>query len=117
MPEKNLQVLLAARPKTSVSESDFRIVETPLPAVGDGQVMVKSLYLSLDPYMRGRMNDARSYAAKVEIGQVMTGEVVGEVVQSKNAKFKAGDSVAGRVGWQHYALSDGSDLRKIDPEA
>ena len=115
MPAKNMQVLLASRPAGWVKESDFRIVETPIPAAGAGQVLVKNLYLSLDPYMRGRMNDTRSYAAKVEIGQVMTGETVGEVVESQNPKFKAGDTVAGRVGWQHYALSDGSELRKVDP--
>lgn len=117
MPEKNLQVLLASRPTGWPSESNFRIVETPIPPVGEGQVLVKNLYLSLDPYMRGRMNDTRSYAAKVEIGEVMTGETVGEVIQSRNPKFQVGDSIAGRVGWQQYALSDGSDLRKIDPKA
>jgi NADPH-dependent curcumin reductase len=115
MPEKNLQILLASRPTGWVSESNFRSVETPIPVVGDGQVLVKSLFLSLDPYMRGRMNDARSYAARVGIGEVMTGDVVGEVVESKNPKFKIGESVAGRIGWQQYALSDGSDLYKIVP--
>jgi NADPH-dependent curcumin reductase CurA len=117
MSEKNLQVLLASRPSGWVSESNFRIAETPIPAVGSGQVLVKTRFLSLDPYMRGRMNDMRSYAAKVEIGQVMTGEAVGEVVQSKNPQFKAGDTVLHRAGWQQYGLSDGSDLRKVDPKA
>ncbi|HEV8029265.1 MAG TPA: NADP-dependent oxidoreductase [Stellaceae bacterium] len=117
MPKTNLQVLLASRPTGWASESNFRIAETPIPAVGDGQVLVKSHYLSLDPYMRGRMNDSRSYAAKVEIGQVMGGEAVGEVVQSKNPQFKPGDTVLNRAGWQQYGLSDGSDLRKVDPKA
>ena len=117
MAGKNMQVLLASRPVGWVKESDFRVVETDIPSPGDGQVLVKNLYLSLDPYMRGRMNDARSYAAKVEIGQVMTGETVGEVIESRNPKFRAGDTVAGRVGWQSFALSDGSDLRKVDPKA
>ncbi|HYM03086.1 MAG TPA: NADP-dependent oxidoreductase, partial [Stellaceae bacterium] len=112
----NMQVLLANRPTGWVKESDFRIVETPIPAPGDGQVLVKNHYLSLDPYMRGRMNDTKSYAAKVELGQVMTGETVGEVVTSKNPKFAVGDTVVGRVGWQQFALSDGSDLRKVDPK-
>ena len=116
MAGKNMQVLLASRPAGWVKESDFRIVETEIPTPGDGQVLVKNLYLSLDPYMRGRMNDQRSYAAKVEIGQVMTGETVGEVVESRNPKYRAGDIVAGRVGWQNYALSDGSELRKLDPK-
>ncbi len=112
----NKQVLLANRPTGWVKESDFRIVETPLPAPGEGQVLIKNSYLSLDPYMRGRMNDARSYAAKAELGEVMTGETVGEVIESRSAKFAKGDWVAGRVGWQQYAVSDGSNLRKIDTE-
>jgi NADPH-dependent curcumin reductase CurA len=110
----NKQVLLASRPTGWVKESDFRIVETPVPTPGEGQVLVKNGWLSLDPYMRGRMNDARSYAAKVEIGEVMTGETVGEVIESRNPKFAKGEWVAGRVGWQQYAASDGSNLRKVD---
>jgi len=113
----NKQVLLANRPTGWVKESDFRIVETPIPVAGDGQVLIRNQYLSLDPYMRGRMNDARSYAAKVELGEVMTGETVGEVIESRNAKFAKGEAVAGRVGWQQYAVSDGGNLRKIDPKA
>jgi NADPH-dependent curcumin reductase len=112
----NKQVLLANRPTGWVKESDFRIVETPVPAPGEGHVLVKNSYLSLDPYMRGRMNDARSYAAKAELGEVMTGETVGEVIESRSAKFAKGDWVAGRVGWQQYAISDGSNLRKIDTQ-
>ncbi|HEV2548355.1 MAG TPA: NADP-dependent oxidoreductase [Stellaceae bacterium] len=115
MSGKNLQVVLANRPAGWVKESDFRLVEGPVPTPGEGQVLVKNRFLSLDPYMRGRMNDVRSYAAKVELGDVMTGETVGEIVQSKHPQFKAGDIVAGRVGWQLYALSDGKDLRKLDP--
>ncbi len=114
MARKNLQVLLANRPAGWVKESDFRIVETDIPAPADGQVLIRNHYLSLDPYMRGRMNDQRSYAAKVELGEVMTGETAGEVVESRNPRFQRGDTVAGRVGWQQYALSDGSDLRKVD---
>ncbi len=115
MAGRNLQVLLASRPQGWVKESDFRIVEAAIPSPGEGQVLIRNLYLSLDPYMRGRMNDTRSYAAKVELGEVMTGEAVGEVVDSKNAKFAKGDTVAARTGWQQYALSDGRDLRKVDP--
>jgi NADPH-dependent curcumin reductase CurA len=115
MVAKNLQVLLANRPVGWVKESDFRIVETDIPTPGEGQVLIKNLYLSLDPYMRGRMNDARSYAAKVELGQVMTGGTVGEVIDSKNPKFRPGESVAAGTGWQRYGLSDGNDLRKVDP--
>ncbi len=116
MTGKNQQVLLANRPAGWVKESDFRSVETPMPAAGEGKVLVKNLFLSLDPYMRGRMNDARSYAAKVELGGVMVGETVAEVVESGNPKFKPGDVVSSRSGWQQYGISDGSDLRKLDPD-
>src|ERR1700724_1809410 len=112
----NKQVLLASRPDGWVKESDFRIAETPVPVPGDGQVLLKNIYLSLDPYMRGRMNESRSYAASVQLGGVMTGETIAEVVESKNPKFKAGDTVAAYVGWQQYALSDGSGLRPVDPK-
>src|SRR5437016_10476794 len=96
----NKQVLLASRPSGWVTESNFRIVETPLPTPGDGQVLLKNIYLSLDPYMRGRMNETRSYAKSVELGQVMTGETIAEVLESKNPKFKTGDTLAAYVGWQ-----------------
>ena len=111
----NKQVLLASHPTGWVKESDFRIVETPVPTPKDGQVLVRNRFLSLDPYMRGRMNEGRSYAAKAEIGQVMTGEGVGEVIESKNPRFSAGDTVTAHAGWQQYAVSDGSNLRKVDP--
>jgi NADPH-dependent curcumin reductase len=110
----NMQVLLASRPEGWVKPTDFRIVETPVPSPADGQVLLKNLYLSLDPYMRGRMNDARSYAPKVEIGGVMVGATVSEVVESRNPKFKVGDIVTAYAGWQQYAISDGKELRPID---
>src|SRR5690242_17847104 len=99
---KNMQVTLASRPTGWVKESDFRMVEGEIPTLGEGQVLVKNLYLSLDPYMRGRMNDMRSYAPSVEIGQVMVGATAGEVVESSNPKFKRGDAVIGYFGWQQY---------------
>ena len=114
MTEKNMQVLLAARPQGWVQESDFRIVESTVPDIGEGQVLVRNHYLSLDPYMRGRMNDAKSYAASVNLGDVMVGGTVGEVVQTKNPKFKAGDKVVGYLGWQLYGVSDGAMLQKVD---
>src|SRR5262245_42007825 len=108
-----MQVLLASRPQGWVKESDFRIVEAPIPQSKDGEVLVKHLYLSLDPYMRGRMNDAKSYAAGVGIGDVMVGEVVGEVIEARHPDYRVGDLVLGRLGWQLYATSNGQDLRKI----
>ncbi|HEV2991691.1 MAG TPA: NADP-dependent oxidoreductase [Candidatus Angelobacter sp.] len=110
----NKQVLLASRPTGWVEESNFRIAEVPVPKPGDGEVLLKAGYLSLDPYMRGRMNE-KSYAATVDIGGVMTGQVVGEVIESKNSKFKPGDTVTAYTGWQQYAISDGTGMRVVDP--
>jgi len=115
MSGKNLQVTLANRPTGWVKESDFKIVETALPKPGPGQMLVQNLFLSLDPYMRGRMNDTKSYAAKVEIGQVMVGGTVGKVVESNNPKFKPGDHVVAMLGWQQFGLSDGTGVNKVDP--
>jgi len=116
MTTMNKQVLLAGRPQGWVQETDFKIVETPIPAPKDGQVLVKNHYMSLDPYMRGRMNDTKSYATAVAIGEVMGGETVGEVVESKNPAFKPGDMVTAYVGWQQYGVSDGTRMRKVDPK-
>jgi hypothetical protein len=113
----NMQVLLAARPKGAVRETDFRIVNTETPAPKDGEMLVKIHYLSLDPYMRMRMEDVKSYAACVKLGELMVGGTVGEVVESKNPKFAAGDRVVGPFGWQQYAVSDGGGLRKVDARA
>ena len=111
----NRRILLAARPVGEPKETDFRLVEEPVPAPGPGQLLVRTLWLSLDPYMRGRMSDAKSYAAPVEIGQVMVGGAVSRVVASNHPGFAPGDIVEGRTGWQDYALSDGTGLRKVDP--
>jgi NADPH-dependent curcumin reductase CurA len=112
--QKNRRVLLASRPSGWVSEANFRIEEVPLRAPAEGEVLVKNLWLSLDPYMRGRMNEGKSYAAKQELGEVMIGGTVGEVVESKHPKFAKGDQVSGMLGWQQYGLSDGKGLNKVD---
>jgi NADPH-dependent curcumin reductase CurA len=114
-PQTHRRVVLVRRPPAEPALSDFRIEEAPVPLPGPGQVLVRVIYLSLDPYMRGRMRDAASYAPPVAIGEVMTGGTVGEVVQSNHAGFKVGDIVEERLGWQEYALSNGAALRKIDP--
>ncbi len=111
----NRQFVLAARPGGMIRESDFRLVESSLPALGDGEMLVRALYLSVDPYMRGRMNAARSYAPPVEIGQVMVGGGVAEVVESRHAAFHPGDIVNLPMGWQEYAISNGAGVRKVDP--
>ena len=101
----NKRVLLASRPSGWVSESNFRIEDSPLPQPGDGEVLVKNLWLSLDPYMRGRMSDAKSYVKGVELGEVMVGQTVGEVVESKNPQLKKGDKVLTQLGWQLYGVT------------
>jgi NADPH-dependent curcumin reductase len=111
----NLQVLLANRPEGWVKESDFRLVTSPAPAPGPGQLLVQIQWLSLDPYMRGRMSEGKSYAKPVEIGEVMTGGTVGKVIESSHKRFKAGDYVVGPLGWQQYAVSDGEGLTRVDP--
>jgi len=115
MGETNLQVLLVRRPTGAPQESDFRLVETAVPEIGDGQFLVRSHYLSLDPYMRGRMNDAKSYDKPAQLGGVMVGGAVGEVAASRHPKFRPGDKVVGAFGWQLYAASDGAGVRVVDP--
>jgi NADPH-dependent curcumin reductase CurA len=96
-------------------ESDLRLETFAIPTPDQGQVLLRTLYLSLDPYMRGRMSDAKSYAAPVPVGGVMEGGTVSEVVASNNPGFSVGDIVLGRTGWQTHAVSDGASLRKVDP--
>jgi len=112
---KNLQVLLASRPTGAVTESHFQLAERDIPEPQPGEILVRNHWLSLDPYMRGRMSASKSYAASVEIGDVMVGGTVGEVIESKHVRFKAGDFVVGSLGWQLYALSNGEGLAKVDP--
>lgn len=114
MANVNRQILLAARPEGLPKPSDFRLVEAPVPAPGDGQFLVKTRYLSVDPYMRARISEAESYAEPVPIGQVMVGGAVGTVVESRRDDFRPGDTVVGYWGWQEYALSDGQDVERFD---
>jgi NADPH-dependent curcumin reductase len=111
---RNKQILLVNRPIGEVRESDFRLVEKELPPVQDGEVLTRVHYLSLDPYMRGRMDEARSYAPPQALGEVMVGGTVAEVIESRNPKFQVGDMVLGMAGWQEYQVTDGSMLRKVD---
>lgn len=115
MPQTNKQVTLVARPSGMPKESDFKLVETPVPQPGPGEILVRMLYVSVDPYMRGRMNDVKSYAPPVQIGEVMGGGAVGKVVASKNPQFAAGDFVEGLFGWQEYTIANGKGVRKLDP--
>ncbi|CAH1659326.1 NADP-dependent oxidoreductase [Chelatococcus asaccharovorans] len=111
----NTRILLAARPEGAPKPSDFRIEDIPVPEPRDGDVLLKILYLSLDPYMRGRMSTAKSYAAPAAIGDVMPGGTVARVETSRHPDFVEGDIVLSYSGWQSYALSKGAGLRKLDP--
>src|SRR3954463_6312068 len=115
MPQSARRVVLASRPVGEPKPSDFRIEEHEVPTPGAGEVLLRTIWLSLDPYMRGRMSDAASYAQPVPIGGVMEGGTVSRVVASNLAGFAPGDVVEGRTGWQDFALSSGKGLRKIDP--
>ena len=117
MAEKNRQILLARRPDGMPVPEDFRIVDGALPEPGDGQVLVRGIYLSLDPYMRGRISGQRSYAAPTGIGEVIEGRVVGQAVRSRHPGIDDGDFVLGGYGWQTYSAVDGKGLSKLDPAA
>lgn len=111
---RNRQVVLASRPKGVADESNFRIVETEVPPPGLGEVLTRVRWLSLDPYMRGRMDEGGSYAAPQRVGEVMMGGTVAEVLESRYPRLRAGDLVVGTAGWQEYQVTDGATLRRID---
>ena len=113
----NRQILLDNRPQGEATTSNFRLVSVQTPELGEGQVLVRHHYLSLDPYMRGRMNDGKSYAQPQPLGEVMIGGTVGEVQQSRHPRFQPGDAVVGMGGWQEYSVVDADQpglLRKVD---
>jgi NADPH-dependent curcumin reductase CurA len=116
MSQSAKRVVLVSRPVGEPKASDFRIEDYALPTPGEGQVLLRTIWLSLDPYMRGRMSDGPSYAAPVPIGGVMEGGTVCEVIASNNPSFAKGDIVLAHTGWQTHALSDGKGLTKIDPK-
>ena len=116
MPARmNRQIVLAARPHGEPTEANFKLVETPVPDPGPGKMLLRTLYLSLDPYMRGRMSAGPSYAAPTEIGEVMGGGTVCRVEAAPIEGFEVDDTVVAFTGWQDYALSDGKGVRKINP--
>ena len=119
MPTINKQILLVSRPDGAASTANFRLREAPVPELQDGQVLVRHHYLSLDPYMRGRMNDAKSYAQPQALNEVMVGGTVGEIAASRHAKFKVGEAVVGMGGWQQYSVVSAEQsgmLRKVDAQ-
>ena len=114
---RNQQILLDNRPQGEASTSNFKLVSTDTPALQDNEVLVRHHFMSLDPYMRGRMNDSKSYAASQPLGQVFQGGTAGEVVESRHPKFQPGDKVVGFGGWQDYSVVNAAQpgaLRKVD---
>lgn len=115
IPKTGREIRLGARPDGMPKESDFELVETPIAEPADGEILVRNVYMSVDPYMRGRMNDVRSYVPPFAIGETLQGGAVGQVVLSRSSRFSVGDCVSGMLGWREYYLSDGSGLGAVDP--
>lgn len=114
---QNTRIVLASRPEGPPTPDNFRLEQAPMPSLGEGQVLLKTRYLSLDPYMRGRMSAAKSYAAPVELGQVMEGGTVAEIVESRDPAFNPGDVVLSYSGWQSHTAVAAKGLRKLDPRS
>ncbi|MFD2700539.1 NADP-dependent oxidoreductase [Paenibacillus shunpengii] len=110
----NRKILLHSRPQGLPTEDTFKFEEAPIQEPEEGQVLVKSIYLSVDPYMRGRMNDSKSYVPPYPLGEVITGGVVGEVIESRSDQFSKGDKVLGMLGWQLYNVADADKLQQVD---
>jgi NADPH-dependent curcumin reductase len=108
------QIVLASRPIGIPTPADFRLETGSLPVPSDGQLLLRTQYLSLDPYMRGRMNDAKSYAAPVELGEVMEGEVIAEILESRHPGYRQGDLVQGRIGWRTHAAVAPEAVRRVE---
>jgi len=117
MTQMNRRVLLVSRPQGAMTADNFQLVATPLEPLADGQFRVRNHWLSIDPYMRGRMNETKSYAAPQPLGEVMIGATAGEVVESRNTRFAVGDKVTGVFGWQEFGTSDGTGVTKVDDTA
>ncbi len=115
MPERNRQIVLKRRPNGMPVPEDFAVAEAALPEPGEGEVVLRGIYLSLDPYMRGRISGVRSYARPTEIGEVIEGRVVGQVVRSRDPAFRDGDYASGGYGWQLYSAVPASGLLLLDP--
>lgn len=114
MPILNQRIVLASRPKGAPTAQNFRLEQHELPALAEGELLVKTHFLSLDPYMRGRMDDTKSYVPPQPLDKVMEGGAAGEVIESRHPGFQVGDQVIGRMGWQLYAISNGAGLSKVD---
>ncbi len=116
MTQTHQRIVLASRPQGAVSPDNFRLERVPVPTIGAGQVLVRNHFLSLDPYMRGRMEESKSYAAPQPLGETMVGGTAGIVEASQNPRFAVGDAVVGYLGWQEYGVSDGTGLNKVETQ-
>ncbi|AYK08192.1 NADP-dependent oxidoreductase [Brevibacillus laterosporus] len=110
----NNQILLSSRPVGVPTRDNFTFIKSSIPEVNDNQLLIRTLYLSVDPYMRGRMNDQKSYIPPFQLDQVITGGVIGEVIETKSSEFQVGDVVLGLLGWQNYSVVDAGEVQKID---
>ena len=111
---KNQQVILVSRPNGWVTPENFKLVDAPVPTIQDGQVLIRNQWLSLDPYMRGRISDAKSYAQNVNVGELMVGATIGEIIESKSSAFNVGDIVLAATGWQLFAAMPAAQVLKVD---
>ncbi len=116
VPKKNREIVLAGIPKGMPSEGDFRLEETDIPKCRDGEVLIRTLYLSVDPYMRGRMSGVKTYISPFQLNNAIVGGIVGEVVETMSSDLKTGDIVEGNLGWRDYNAADSRELRKINPD-
>src|SRR5215510_1365548 len=117
MADTNRRVLLKSRPQGEPMPANFDVVDAPIPEPKEGEYLSRTIWLSLDPYMRGRMSEAKGYAANVNLGDAMVGGTVGQVMKSRNPRFKEGDFVVEYSGWQSHAVSNGATSMKLDPNA
>jgi len=114
MSQKTKEIHLASRPSGVPKQDNFELVETEIPDIETGEILVRNEWLSVDPYMRGRMNDSKSYVEPFQIGEPMEGGCIGKVVASKHDEFSEGDYIQGNLGWREYWKSDGSGVQKIE---
>ncbi|WP_085993020.1 NADP-dependent oxidoreductase [Oceanobacillus senegalensis] len=115
MEKVNRSILLVRRPKGMPKAEDFKLVTNSIPTIKEGELLIRSIYLSVDPYMRGRMRGIKTYVDPFQLNEVLTGGIVGEVIESKNLSYKEGEIVEGRLGWSDYSVSNGDNIRKVDP--
>lgn len=113
---ENRSILLVSRPEGMPKPENFKLTTAAVPEIGTGEVLIRTIYLSVDPYMRGRMRGVKTYVDPFELGEVLTGGVIGKVIESNHEDFQPGDIVEGRLNWADHSVSDGANIRKIDPD-